>query len=238
MTVERFKRFERKIPIDVEAVDHAAAFLGGNLEWDRDYPEGLIAGVYFDDARLSAYQDTLDGELRRHKVRLRWYGDAEPSGDMDVFVEIKEKHGFSCDKRRVKRRLAGGGLRGPGLGGIAAAVDLNGAMLELGPLDASFLRPVVRISYRRRRFLDPLTGARVTLDDKITSRIVDDGLASFGGDLSLSSAVIEIKGAGLALPPTLRRLSGLGPVWSSFSKYAVCLSTQIEPPGQQWIQYN
>ena len=233
--IERFKRFERKIPIDTEAVDLAAAFLEANLEPDRAYPEGEVSTVYFDDHQLSAYHSTLDGDLQRSKARLRWYGTEKPAAPVDVFIELKEKNGFSSRKLRVRRSVAADRLHANGLAGIADAVGMAGALLELAPVDASFLHPVVKVTYRRRRFTDPSSGARVTLDDRISSRIINRELPSFYGELAVNSAVIEIKGQEMELPRTLRRLGFFGPVWASFSKYAVCLSVQLNSPDpREW----
>src|SRR3990172_5597702 len=46
----------------------------------RVYHEAVstVRSIYFDDARLSACQDNLDGFGLRRKVRLRWYDSLRP----------------------------------------------------------------------------------------------------------------------------------------------------------------
>lgn len=62
-----------------------------------------VASLYFDDARLSACHDNVEGSPRRAKMRLRWY-DRELPGPT-AFLELKWREGQSTGKARVEVAL-------------------------------------------------------------------------------------------------------------------------------------
>ena len=63
----------------------------------------LVSSLYFDDARLSACRENVDGSGRRSKVRLRWYDAPFPGGSL--FFEIKRRRGQTTSKERVPLAL-------------------------------------------------------------------------------------------------------------------------------------
>lgn len=63
-----------------------------------------VASLYFDDHRLSACRENLDGSSRRAKLRLRWY-DA-PFPEREVFLEVKSRLGRATMKERHRLPLS------------------------------------------------------------------------------------------------------------------------------------
>ena len=93
-------------------------------------------------------------------------------------------------------------------------------------LPAGFV-PALRLVYDRERFIDPASGARLSLDSGIAPVEVAPwtGFSRQGalGLLPLDTAIVEHKGPERELPAALAVLEALGARRGSFSKYAACL---------------
>lgn len=231
-------RVERKFYLPPGRADLAYAVLRQVCRNDPDYPEGRVTSLYFDTPDLDSYSDSASGEWERHKVRLRWYDDADDGAAAAVFLERKTRRGLSSAKQRLMFRVAPERLR---LGRLSKGVvdrrSLVDALAEMGHHAGARLRPIVAVSYRRRRLVDMLSGVRVSLDSEIASTLVarDIGVGSF--DVRLPGGVVEVKGPDVELPASLRRLRLLETGWSRYSKYCQCLGAHLfeaEAVGGRW----
>jgi hypothetical protein len=122
--------------------------------------ESRVSSIYFDDDALSSVQDSLAGASVRSKLRLRWY-DADFAADRTHF-EVKHRAGLSINKRRSPFDVA------ESLELVHYAALIDDLQTRLAPGAAAMLavrsRPTVLVAYRRRHFLEPLSGARLTVD--------------------------------------------------------------------------
>ena len=84
------------------------------------------------------------------------------------------------------------------------------------------LKPVLMLRYSRYRFLEPVSGTRVSLDLDITGVRGPRGPIHGG---TIQAAVMEIKGGVHDLPRALRPLTHLGARRASFSKYGTAART-------------
>ncbi len=119
-----------------------------------------VASLYLDDARLSGCRENVDGAPRRAKLRLRWYDDPFPRGE--VAVEIKRRRGQTTSKERYRLPLA-------------APVE-SASVRETATLLARSLPPaaseallarsdaIVLVEYERSYFAAPGERLRFTLD--------------------------------------------------------------------------
>jgi len=227
------ERIERKFYVAPRQVAFAYGLLRQICQPDAEYPAGLVNSLYFDTFDLDEHQRSLAGDLEKHKVRVRWYGDdGGPSSTRTIFIELKSKQGFASSKQRLQMEVPAQRLRVPYLArGIVPASLLTSALSSFGYFPSKTLRPVVKITYWRYRFADPLTGQRLALDCQIRSTMLRPQLGNGEKDLELAGAVIEIKGASIELPATLRRLGMLDVDWSRFSKYSACIDAHDERLG-------
>lgn len=227
------ERFERKFYLPPDAVAFAAHLLAHCCPPDPHYPRGRIRSVYYDTPDLDHYQESEDGSRTRQKVRLRWYGAPNPAiENVHVFVELKSRNGFAGSKQRKQyavpaRRLAPAALRD----GLLPYTRLLQALAEFDYTPHTMLHPTLLISYQRLRFVEPLTGSRVSLDWNIHSTLLAAAFARGEHPLRMDGGVIELKGRSEDLPETLRSLRLLDTDWSRYSKYATCMQSQLEPPG-------
>jgi hypothetical protein len=83
------------------------------------------------------------------------------------------------------------------------------------------LVPTMLIRYERRRWIEPSSNARVSLDTDISCPVAAGGIAlHVPGSLHL--AVVEAKGQFDSLPVPLRTITAVGGRRTSFSKYWAC----------------
>jgi len=231
--VQNWERFERKFFIPPSKIAFARGLLRHICLRDRDYPEGRVNSLYFDTPDLDQFQKSDNGDYERKKFRIRWYGDLRNHSDMiPAYPELKSKRGFASRKQRRRILVPVQQLEIARLGyGIVKRNLMIRILSEFGHFPEAPLQPVIVISYKRFRFSEILTGARVSLDCKIRSSFVAPGLWHSEADLMLEGAVIEIKGLSTEIPGSLRSISVLGTDWTRFSKYANCVESQLATPG-------
>ena len=226
-------RIERKFFIPAERVELAYGLLRTLCRPDRDFPAEQVSSLYFDTAGLDEYEHSLSGDFRKNKVRIRWYGtDGRESELATVFLELKSRRGFASTKQRLKVEVPSLKLEPAHLAaGIVSQGLLERTLAGFGFFMTQALLPVVKISYLRFRFRDPLIGQGLALDCRIRSSLVRPELGHGQRELEISGSVLEIKGHDLELPPTLKRLRLLEIDWSQFSKYSACLNAHGDRAG-------
>jgi hypothetical protein len=141
-----------------------------------------------------------------------------------VWLELKSRRGFASTKQRVSGSVPRARLALPELGhGIVPPRILLQTMAGFGFFPSGPIRPVIVISYSRRRFVEPFTGNRISIDSHIRSSLLIPGRDWGEHGLELPGAVVEVKCQVLDLPSSLRELAAIGSSWSRFSKYSACL---------------
>ncbi|MBI2954899.1 MAG: VTC domain-containing protein [Chloroflexi bacterium] len=227
------ERIERKFYVTPKQVDMARGLLRQICRPDGEYPTGLVNSLYFDTFDLDEHQNSMSGDFRKDKVRIRWYDDDGcPDGARTIYVELKSKQGFAGIKRRLKMEVPAYRLTMPHLArGIVPKALLSNTLSSFGYFPSKPLCPVVKITYWRYRFTEPLTGQRVALDFRIRSTMVRPRPGIGEKELELAGAVVEIKGTSIELPATLRRIGMLDVDWSRFSKYSACIDAHDERLG-------
>jgi hypothetical protein len=227
------QRMERKFYLPPQKVGLAYGSLMHLCKFDGEYPSEQINSLYFDTAGLEQHEKSSSGDFQKDKVRIRWYGeDCNLKGMQNAFLELKSRRGFASTKQRLKLQVPAENLSLPGLGkGIIAGTLLVEAMARFGYFPRERLEPVIKISYWRYRFLEAMTGQRVSLDYHIRSTMIMAGYGNGAKNLELPGGVIEVKGTGMELPLTLQKMKLLDVDWSRYSKYSSCIDSHDEKPG-------
>ncbi|MBN1632069.1 MAG: VTC domain-containing protein [Thermoleophilia bacterium] len=230
------ERVEQKYFVAPAKLGLALALLRRTCRWDGEYPEEQINSLYFDTVDLDQHQRSLAGEFAKDKIRIRWYGtwpgSSEADGLMPVWLELKSRRGFASTKQRRPLQISAGAIAPASLSrGIVPITALRQTMAEFGFFGPGRLVPVVAISYWRRRFVEPRTGLRVALDSRISSTMIMPGIGRGERGLELPGAVIEVKGATMDLPPSLRQAADLGSSWTRYSKYSSSLEAHMGAQG-------
>lgn len=185
---------------------------------DPRYGAARVSTIYYDTPALQLLGEKLDSDFYKLKVRLRWY--ESPDVEAASFLELKLRVGALRHKARVAtplraRWLDTASLEDPALIEVVSLAQPLGTPLPMP------LMPALLVRYLRHRFIEPVSGARVSLDTGIEAPRARRGLFHAGGGVRLGMAVLEIKGQGDELPRTLRPLAHLDMRRGAFSKYGI-----------------
>lgn len=199
-------RIELKYQVDYRLKDRLMARLGPYLEpapHTDDRAMYSIMSLYFDSPSLRFYDEKLEGENIRDKIRLRGYGYDWNALD-PVILEIKHKIG----PRIIKFRKNLGPFRPEYLEPEKWRLDDDPKAAKVAALAHRYrLRPAVQILYQRETYESPFApGLRVAFDsnlialhpgEKMTSGMQDDPARRC---MSETHFIFEIKSNG-GLPP-------------------------------------
>lgn len=178
--------------------------------------------VYFDTPDLECYRHHRQGRRRRFKVRTRAYTDTD-----EQLLEVKlegprgstDKHRLPCASGAVGRESAG--LDTHGWWFVAHVLD------EYGVAMPARLEQSLVTTYRRTTLVDPVAGARLTVDVDLE---FSHGTQRVRGP---DRVVVESKSTGSSLADDTLADLGIRPV--SLSKYCVGLAlTRPDLPANRW----
>jgi hypothetical protein len=216
--IESLER-ELKYVLCAGRMPFAERWLASRCRADGRHASSDVWTVYYDTPDRASLGEKVNSDYLKTKVRVRWY--AEPGGGAagDAFLEMKRRIGNRREKHRVLLPGAAGALARQPLDDdrwsalprrlLAAGVGLDGLW-----------RPVLLLVYRRARFVDAASGARVSCDRSIRAASVPRWALGAWRPGPLPVGVIEIKGRSDELPANLSAIVRLGGRLSSFSKYA------------------
>ena len=213
----RVLREERKYPIAEARAALVTAWIGARLTPDPQYPRGVITSCYYDSPSLDAYWEAADGFWGKAKLRLRWYGAPVDAG-AGCWLEVKQREGARGGKLRLRLDIDDGIALPDGIV-LPERERLAEALRELGAPAAPTLEPTVLIRYDRRRWGDPASGLRVSIDTRVRVAPPRPGLA---WQQVPDGAVLELKSPG-PLPARLQGLERLGLRREAHSKYAIAV---------------
>jgi hypothetical protein len=186
---------------------------------DAHYPTATVFTIYYDTPDLVLLSEKINSDFLKTKVRLRWYSTPPIHGGTGTFLEIKSRVGTLRRKVRVETPFRQDALRAISLEDprLIAVLELT---RPLGVPVPSRLMPALLLRYERRRFVDPFSGSRISVDTDVEALAGNPRLLGHTFRVRLPQAVVEAKGADEALPRILDPLIRLGARRESFSKYA------------------
>lgn len=219
----------------VSAKEHEIKFVLNNssahfvLRWlqtrclpDHDFPSGIVSSIYYDTWDWRFLYEKINSDYLKTKVRVRWYADIDTEVPNDEsFLEAKYKIGSRREKVRIKTCFSGAWLSRVNLDNNKL-LTIPHLLRPRGLLISEHLYPVFQISYKRWRFVEPLSGARLCIDCDIWAPRVNWQMLPRINAFRLRNAVFELKGRITELPDVLHQLTALGCKKQSFSKYLVC----------------
>jgi hypothetical protein len=220
---------ELKFTLPEGRVDLARRWLHSICRPDRQFPAALVWTIYYDTPDLATLGEKINSDYLKQKIRLRWYSNL-PGGPSfpcaEAFIEAKLRIG----NRRTKVRI-----RAPYAADDLATWDLQDPryqqfpqlLREQGVLTHDLWQPVLQLRYRRDRFLEPISRARVSLDARIAAVAVNPRFVAYADDSPLDVGVLEVKGRADELPLALRGMVQLGARKWSFSKYLAAYTHAI-----------
>ena len=98
MSNQQNYRYEKKILISHLTKEQVQSIISINpIGFKQLYQPRFINNIYFDDNNLQLYQSSVEGDLKRVKIRIRWYGELFGTIDNPI-LEIKIKEGMLSKK--------------------------------------------------------------------------------------------------------------------------------------------
>ncbi len=217
---------ELKFVADTTCTEFARGWLRHHCRPDPTYREGIIRSVYYDTPQLDAFNEKVNGDFYKQKVRLRWYDPdtgADPS-KRNAFLEVKHKVGGGRQKERIRLVLESEWLENAPLSDARFMNVLRTAAPGLIEATAPALFPSLVVQYHRIRYICPISQARVCLDTGIQPGRVNSRLLAAQGCATIRDVVIEVKDAEAAQIPWLESVYAAGFRQRSFSKYGECVA--------------
>jgi len=189
---------------------------------DGEFPAGIVSSIYFDSRDWRFLAEKVNSDYLKTKVRIRWYQDIDSLQVYEAsFMEVKYRIGCTRRKIRVRSPHSGAWLSGIGMDS-SQLIGLPDLLMQEGVCLPGPLFPVFQITYKRRRFIEPVSGMRLSIDYDIHVPKVNPAMLSRFNPFHLRNAVFETKGDRADLPETLYPLTAMGCIKESFSKYITC----------------
>ncbi len=157
-------RYERKFLIESLTRSEVEMIVKLNPAKFREiYHPRYVNNIYFDTDRFRSYQENIEGNFSKKKIRIRWYG--ELMGQVDnPQLEKKMKEGELGTKDSYK-------LRSFSLARGRTMADLL-SLVESSPLGSEVrrdgLRPTLINRYKRKYFQSIDKKYRVTIDSELS----------------------------------------------------------------------
>lgn len=177
MGVFQKQRFEMKYRISEAKAQQIRFFVQNYLKCDTygvTQPDlsYSVNSLYLDSPSMKTYQDTINGDLNRFKLRIRYYD----FDDTPVYLEIKRRHNKVIQKKRaqihrwaVKDVLSGQLPTSDHL--VNSSVDEVRAIEEFSYLqNLLMVEPTMHVSYFREAYeSEHSNSVRVTFDRNVRS---------------------------------------------------------------------
>lgn len=153
-------RYERKFAAEVDDIDDIVYQIKQYKALFKEiHKQRRVNSIYFDTNGLQYYQDNLFGKSKRHKVRVRWYGnDIEIIKNANLEIKSKNAHVGTKDTYNI-----GDFKLKNFLNDFSGIIDNSSADDSIKRIMPS-LRPTILVSYSRRYFMSADSKYRITLD--------------------------------------------------------------------------
>jgi hypothetical protein len=210
---------ELKYVIPAGTAQLARSIVGAWCQPDPRYPSAVVSTIYYDTPDFTLLFEKVNSDYLKTKVRLRWYDTALP-GSAHAFLEIKSRVGALRRKVRVETPLEASSLGRLALDDPALTQVLDVAR-PLGVAVPMRLMPALLLRYERFRYVEPLSGARISVDTAIEGVRGNPRLMPHAFRTDVPIGVVEVKGSENDLPRVMAPLARLGARRASLSKYGM-----------------
>ena len=187
-------RYEIKLVADPHKISFFENWIKYHVGCKKKYPDRWVNSIYFDDQMDNLILDNINGNNKRAKVRLRWYGNIDQDQVFLPKLEYKIKKGrlskkeflllpdlknnlFKFNQSRLRKYILERCMND----------SFNNQFLK------NYYFSKLMTSYRRKYF-ENSSALRITIDDKIDfRRLFFNKTINKSKKLSYSKKVIELK---------------------------------------------
>lgn len=162
-------RYERKyVSLDYSSAQLRNFLLLSNRSFQEIYYKRRVNSIYFDTPEFEYFEQNINGDQDRLKIRVRWYGDQNFPEQLQLEIKIKcgeimrkEVFPLSCKASNLSSF-------------IKKLTKLVQNELSNKIKEAHVLKPVLINSYWREYFYSPSDKIRITLDNDIRVQSIVD----------------------------------------------------------------
>lgn len=158
-------RYEKKYTTDDNYLSQVLSLIKMHpAGFNEVYKERTVNSIYFDSFNFDLYNQSINGDLKRKKFRIRWY---ENESKIFSFLEIKIKEGEKGFKSRYSLLPISSdqNISREFLKNLLCKSNIKNKDL-LMTLDT--YSPILICSYKRKYFLSSNQKIRLTIDYKIS----------------------------------------------------------------------
>ena len=226
--LEEDGEFELKYTFPAVLLNSIEGWLAIICKKDEMYPESRVQSIYLEAADARSYHEKINSDFFKTKFRVRWYEtkDGHPfdgHNHTPVFLEKKMKIGA---KRLKKRWVSSTSFDELWLNGLNSTFHGGWYHEFIRHSEVSeFLQPFIQISYTRKRYVEPHSGARLSLDCDIRVEKTNSLFLPPPPDSALELGVFEVKGKTDMPPAMVAFLTSNIVTKDRFSKYERCISS-------------
>ena len=157
-------RFERKWIVQFGFIHQLKNALTKSVfGFEKQHKNRWVNSIYYDDMFNSSVYQNLNGDQRKQKIRLRWYGLKKI---INPRLEIKNKNLFLTTKTNRKIFIKG---TYPDNGFLS---KLNSKIISASPFLINY-SPVTSTHYYRYYFVSKNKKIRATIDEKVYYRSIN-----------------------------------------------------------------
>ena len=158
-------RFERKWIIkNIFISKLISALKVSNFEFTKHHNNRWVNSIYYDDMFNSSVYQNLNGDQRKQKIRLRWYGENKI---IKPKLEIKNKNMFLTTKTTKEIPFKG---RYPDNNLL---LKINEQVRSVSPIFVNY-SPKTSTHYYRHYFISKNKMIRATIDEKVYYRSINN----------------------------------------------------------------
>ena len=185
-----------------------------NFFFQKHHRNRVVNSVYYDDKNFSSILNNIEGEFRRRKYRIRWYGNS--NFQKTFYFEKKNKIGFVSFKEKKKivlsRRIDVTKL--DNFDKIKNNFNLNAKILDK-------IKPVIFIKYERTYLVSSDKLIRATIDRNISYNKFFS--LSFSIPRKIDSYIIELKYKTVLDNYFRNKINNFPFRYTKSSKYVMCM---------------
>jgi hypothetical protein len=179
-------RFERKwVYHNNDHLSLINELIRSKLFFSFNYPKRSVNSIYFDDSINSSVIQNIEGNSKKKKVRVRWYGS--PNHIINPILEIKYKKGYESKKEFLKIDELNN-LKFPNL------INLNiiSATVNDTFRNDKIMYPMVTTNYEREYLISNNRKVRATVDYNLKSIYLKNH-SQLDIVKNFSSCILELK---------------------------------------------
>ncbi len=156
-------RCERKFVLKTPIQEIELLIKNHPLFFKEAYKERAINNIYLDTTELESYQNNIDGNQQRAKIRVRWYG--ELFGLIKPVLEVKIRSGNLGKKLffPIKGFVLKKGFKQNSIMEIISKSEIPSWLKE----KLSLYKPSLLNTYKRKYFISADKLFRITLDKEM-----------------------------------------------------------------------